>query len=110
MEKNRKFKEAINPDLVRKRRQELLDGDYVEVIKKNWVGIYKWKRYIMVARGTGASHKVGVFDTRNVKLCIPMIYDKLEWIKQEKQQNGQLLKGILNGYPVIIDINGNQYN
>ena len=106
--KNRKFVECFNPDSTRKRRQELLDGDYVEVLKKRWGG-YEWKQYLMVARGTGASHKVGIFDTRNVKLCIPMIYEKLEWIKQEKGQNGQLLKGVLNGYPVIIDVNGNQY-
>ena len=92
----------FKPDSIRRKRQELLDEDYVEVYK-GWTV----KQYVMVARGTGGSHKVGVFDTSTIKLCVPIKYDELEWIENGKEQ---MLKGILNGYPVIIDVNGNQYN
>ena len=33
-----------------------------------------------------------------------MKYDELKW-----SEKGKLLNGILNGYPVVIDVNGNNY-
>lgn len=83
---------------VRKKRQELLDDDYREY--------HPNVRYVLVARGTASSHKFGLFDSWAVKLCIPIIYDELKWMKKEK---GRLLHGVIDGNSVVVDVNGNQY-
>lgn len=87
----------VAPNILRKKRKELLDDDFIEEYKKD--------PYVFVARGTGASHKFGLFDATEIKMAIPMIYDELTWVEKDK-----LLKGILNGIPVIIDVNNNNYN
>lgn len=98
------YKSTFENNKIRKKREELLDGDYLEVNKGFFV-----KRYLFCARGTGNSHKFGVFDTLKIKLCIPMIYDNLEWVKPEIGQKRGLLKGVLNGQPITFDLDGNKY-
>ena len=98
------FYKVFEINKIRKKREELLDSDYIEVNKG-----YFGKRYLFCARGTGNSHKFGVFDTLKIKLCIPMIYDNLEWVKPEIGQKRGLLKGVLNGQPITFDLDGNKY-
>lgn len=94
----KKVLEVSYPNACRVLRKELLDDDYIEIYKSRKV------HYVFIARGNGNSHKFGLFDVDKIKICIPMKYDELKW-----SEKGKLLKGVLNGYPVIIDVNGNNY-
>lgn len=86
------------PNWFRKQKRELLDDDYIENYKS------RKDHYVLIARGNGSSHKFGIFDVQKINVCVPMKYDELKW-----SEKGKLLNGILNGYPVVIDVNGNNY-
>lgn len=82
---------------LRKRRKELLDSDFRERNSYD-------KRYAIFARGDKNSHKFGLFDTKRVKTVLYPKYDSLSW-----EDNEQMLKAIIDGKAILIDIKGNEY-
>lgn len=87
------------PNWLRRRRKELLGDDYIENYNR------RKEHYVFIARGNGQEHKFGLFDVQKIKICIPMNFDELYWLEK-----GKLLKGVINGHPIIVDIHGNYYN
>ena len=82
----------------RKKREELIDSDYIEYHKS------RSAHYVIVARGTARSHLFGLFDVQSIKMKIPFEYSELKWTER-----GKLLSATKDGKKFIIDINGNKY-
>lgn len=91
----------------RKKKKEFRSIDYVEIPqRKKWLqGNYYagGPNYIFVMAGTYASHKFGLLSARGW-ICLPIIYDSLKW-----QEKGKTLLAVLNGVPMIIDVEGRRY-
>ena len=75
----------------------MLDSDFIE---KNSYD----KRYAIFARGDKNNHKFGLFDTKRVKIILYPKYESLSWEEYE-----QMLKAVIDGRAILIDIKGNEY-
>lgn len=72
----------------------------IDCIEKPSFGV----KYRFVISGTSYSHKFGLFSSNMDKIIVLPIYDSLKW-----REDGKFLDAVLDGVPMIVDINGNEY-
>jgi len=92
------LRSSLFPNFLRKRRKELLDTDFIQEYPSRKV------KYTIVARGSSSDHKYGVFNVKKIRLLVPFVYDKLEWLDQSKT-----LLAVKDGRSMVLDVKGNEF-
>ena len=73
-----------NPNIVIKRRKELLQTDFVEIYETRNI------KYAIVARGDLSNRIYGLLDVEKLRMIIPFKYDRMKWTKSHQTLNVEL--------------------
>lgn len=86
------------PNILIKRRKELLQIDFIEEYDT------RNEKYAIVARGTSGYRKYGLFDVKKLRLVVPFKYDRMQWDEPRKT-----LKVEIGSERFIIDTKDNEF-
>lgn len=78
------LKNNYNPNILVKRRKELLQTDFVEIYESRNI------KYAIVARGDLSNRIYGLLDVKKLRMIIPFKYDRMKWAKSHQTLNVEL--------------------